>query len=93
MSFKTFQKIFLGVFVVFLLPSCTPKKIASDMTAKIMASGAPKMEQEYDVEIARSAGMTLLKMLETFQYDNPGNPVINTLLDYPGCRTEMFPAS
>lgn len=72
--------IYLTLVVSLFFISCTPKKIASDMTAKIMAGGAPKMEQEYDVDIARSAGMTLLKMLETFQYDNPENPVINTLL-------------
>lgn len=72
--------IYLPVVVLLLQVSCSPKKIASDMTAKIMASGAPKMEQEYDVEIAQSASLTLLKMLETFQYDNPTNPIINTLL-------------
>lgn len=68
------------VLFFFFSASCTPKKIASDITAQIMASGAPAFEMESDVEIARDTGLTMLKMIEAFQYDNPKNKTLNTLL-------------
>jgi len=59
---------------------CTPKQIASDITAQIMRSGAPSFEMEEDIEIAKTAGLTMIKMIEAFQYDNPKNKNLNTLL-------------
>ncbi|MBF0105347.1 MAG: hypothetical protein HQM16_08480 [Deltaproteobacteria bacterium] len=66
--------------IAFLGQSCTPKKIASDITAQIMTAGAPSFEMESDIEIAKNASMTMLKMIEAFQYDNPKNKNLNTLL-------------
>lgn len=60
--------------------SCTPKQIASDITAQIMVSGAPSFEMEPDVEIARTSGLTMIKMIEAFQFDNPKNRKYNMLL-------------
>lgn len=74
---KTFIVI---LFTVSFATNCTPKKIASDITAQIMRSGAPAFEMESDVEIAREAGLTMIKMIEAFQYDNPANKNLNTLL-------------
>lgn len=74
---KTLFVIFISIF--FSL-NCTPKKIASDITAQIMRSGAPAFEMESDVEIAQDAGLTMIKMIEAFQYDNPSNKNLNTLL-------------
>ena len=59
---------------------CTPKKIASDITAKIMAGGAPSVEREPDVKMAETTGLTMIKMLEAFQFDNPKNKTLNILL-------------
>lgn len=61
--------------VVFLicLAHCTPKQIASDITSQIFKGGAPSFEMEPDVEIAETSGLTMIKMLESFQYDNPRN--------------------
>lgn len=73
----------IGAFVsVVLLLSiaCTPKKIASDITAQILSSGAPSFEMDDDVEIAEQSGLTIIKMLEAFQYDNPKSKAYNTLL-------------
>lgn len=64
------------IFFLFFLVSqteCTPKQIASDITSQIMKSGAPAFEMEADVEIAEQAGITSIKLLEVFQYDNPKN--------------------
>lgn len=75
--------VFANLAILFALIfqiSCTPKKIASNITAQIMASGAPSFEMESDIEIAQSAGLTMLKMIEAFQYDNPKNKTLNTLL-------------
>lgn len=63
-----------------LATACTPKKIASDITAKIMAGGAPSVEYESDVALAEQSGLTMLKMMETFQFDNPKNKTLNVLL-------------
>jgi hypothetical protein len=60
--------------------SCTPKKMASDLTSKIIVKGAPRYEMESDVEIADDAAMALLKVVEIFQYDNPTNKNFNTTL-------------
>ncbi len=66
--------------VLFILQSCTPKKIASDLTAQIMAGGAPSFEMEADIDLAEDSAPTMLKMLEAFSYDNPSNKTLNTLL-------------
>lgn len=55
------------------ITSCTPKKIASDITSQIMKGGAPSFEMEADVDIAESSGLTMMKMVESFQHDNPKN--------------------
>lgn len=52
---------------------CTPKQIASDITSQIMRDGSPAFEMESDVEIAESSGLTMIKMIEAFQHDNPKN--------------------
>lgn len=78
-SFSYLARIFVTVLFMHLV-SCTPKQIASDMTAQIMAGGAPSFEMESDVEIAKTTSITMLKMLEAFQYDNPRNKTLNTLL-------------
>lgn len=70
----------IGTVAWILTIGCTPKKIASDITSQIMAAGAPSMELESDVEIAEASGLTMLKMVESFQYDNPRNKTYNTLL-------------
>lgn len=80
---NTWKKAVVSLLVLFLTGgtlSCTPKKIASDITAQIMAGGAPSFEMEKDVEIAGDVGVTMLKMMEAFQYDNPKNRILNTLL-------------
>lgn len=59
---------------------CTPKKIASDITAQIMAGGAPSFEMDPDAELAETTGITMIKMIEAFQYDNPNNKTLNILL-------------
>ncbi|MCP5463507.1 MAG: hypothetical protein H7A33_00615 [Deltaproteobacteria bacterium] len=76
---KILQRV-LFIFLIFSLVHCTPKKIASDITAQIMASGAPSFEMESDIEIARTSGLTMVKMIEAFQYDNPKNKNLNVLL-------------
>lgn len=66
--------LFTCVAVVLLVFSgCTPKQIASDITSQILRDGAPAFEAESDVEIGETAGLTMLKMLEAFQHDNPKN--------------------
>lgn len=65
--------LFLSIFFVFCLSNCTPKQIASDITSQIFRGGAPAFEMEADVEIAEISGLTMIKMLEAFQYDNPKN--------------------
>lgn len=59
--------------VIFSALHCTPKKIASDITSQIMKSGSPAFEMEADIEIAEQSGLTMIKMLEAFQFDNPSN--------------------
>lgn len=58
---------------LFLLTQCTPKQIASDITSQIMKGGAPAFEMESDLEVAESSGLTMIKMVEAFQHDNPRN--------------------
>lgn len=73
----------LFLFTILILPlflSCTPKKIASDITAQIMRGGSPAFEMEDDVELAESTGVTMVKMLESFQHDNPKNKTYQLLL-------------
>lgn len=76
------MKIFLSVFLLLLIlqTACTPKQIASDITSQIFAGGAPAFEMESDVGLAENTGMTIIKMLESFQYDNPKNKNYLTLL-------------
>lgn len=59
--------------LLFLQAQCTPKQIASDLTSQIFKGGAPAFEMESDVDIAESSGLTMIKMLEAFQHDNPKN--------------------
>ena len=70
----------LVLLLVVGINNCTPKKIASDLTAQIMAGGAPSFEMESDVEVAETTALTMVKMLEAFQYDNPNNKTLNALL-------------
>lgn len=63
-----------------LSTACTPKQIASDITSQILVGGAPSMEWEDDVEMTESSALTMLKMLESFRYDNPKNKNYNLLL-------------
>src|SRR3989338_10771703 len=73
------MKLSKPLYLLFLFPlfasmlSCTPKQIASDITSQIFKEGPPAFEMEDDVEIAEQAGLTMLKMMETFQHDNPKN--------------------
>jgi len=73
-------KNFVFVFLLLLLAPCTPKQIASDITAQIMRGGSPSFEMEDDVELAETTGMTMIKMLESFQHDNPKNKTYLLLL-------------
>jgi len=67
--------VILSLFCLLLLPlaACTPKQIASDITAQIMVGGAPSFEMEPDIEIAETSGLTMIKMVESFHFDNPKN--------------------
>ena len=67
-------------FVCLFLATCTPKKIASDITAQIMAGGAPAFEMDPDAELAETTGITMIKMIESFHYDNPNNKTLSVLL-------------
>jgi len=73
------MKLSKPLYLLFLFPlfasmlSCTPKQIASDITSQIFKAGSPAFEMESDVEIAEISGLTMMKMLETFQHDNPRN--------------------
>lgn len=60
--------------------SCTPKQIASDITSQIFKGGAPSFEMEPDPEIGENSGLTMIKMMEAFQHDNPKNKNYLTLL-------------
>lgn len=66
-------RFFIVVPSLLFLAQCTPKQIASDITSQILRDGSPAFERESDVEIAESAGLTMMKMLEAFQHDNPKN--------------------
>lgn len=66
--------------LLILLFSCTPKKIASDITAQIMAAGSPAFEMDPDVELSETTGITMIKMIEAFHHDNPSNKTLSTLL-------------
>lgn len=70
----------LSFILLISFAACTPKQIASDITAQIMKSGAPSFEMESDVELAETSGLTMIKMIEAFQYDNPKNKNLNVLL-------------
>lgn len=60
--------------------SCTPKKMASNITSQIMLGGSPSFEMEPDIEIAETTGLTMIKMIEAMQYDNPNNKTYKLLL-------------
>lgn len=68
------------ILLVALASACTPKKMASDITAKVMAGGAPSFEMEPDIDIAETTGLTMIKMIEAMQYDNPNNKTYKLLL-------------
>src|SRR3989338_8582968 len=59
---------------------CTPKQIASDITAQIFQGGSPAFEMESDIELSEQTGLTMIKMLEAFQHDNPHNKTYLVLL-------------
>ncbi len=63
----------LSLFALISYSACTPKQIASDITSQIFRAGAPSFEMESDPEIGESSGLTMIKMLESFQHDNPKN--------------------
>ncbi len=63
----------LVVTALLLEASCTPKQIASDITSQIFKGGAPSFERETDPEIGEQTGIAMVKMLESFQHDNPKN--------------------
>lgn len=67
------RRILLIALFALFLAQCTPKQIASDITSQIFKEGSPAFEMESDVEIAEQSGLTMIKMLETFQHDNPKN--------------------
>lgn len=67
-------------FLWMLATSCTPKKIASDLTSQIFRGGAPAFEMEADPEIAEMAGIPLIKVIEAFHHDNPHNKTYRILL-------------
>ncbi len=69
----------LALLLIFQV-NCTPKNIASGITAQIFAGGAPSFEMESDPAIGEQAGLTMIKMLEAFQYDNPHNKTYLLLL-------------
>lgn len=64
---------FLSLSLSLAISSCTPKQIASDITSQIMRDGSPSFEAESDVELAETSGLTMIKMVESFHYDNPKN--------------------
>jgi hypothetical protein len=61
------------VTVMMLQSSCSPSKIASDMTSSIFKQGAPIFEQESDADTAETSGLAMIKTLEVFSYQNPSN--------------------
>lgn len=71
---------FFAITATFIFANCTPKKMASDITSKIMAGGAPAFEMEPDIAIAEDTGITLIKMIEAMQYDNPNNKTFKLIL-------------
>lgn len=77
--FKT-SNFFLAIATVLIFTSCTPKKMASNLTSKIMAGGAPSFEMEPDIGIAEDTGITLIKMIEAMQFDNPNNKTFKLIL-------------
>jgi hypothetical protein len=80
MKKRSWTRIALSLALCTTSFACTPKKMASDITSKIMLGGAPSIEQEPDVEIAASTGLTMIKMIEAMQYDNPKNRNYKLLL-------------
>jgi hypothetical protein len=80
MRLRKLGSFILSVSMGFLFLNCTPKKIASDLTSQIMAGGAPSFEMEEDVDIAENSGLTMLKMMEAFEHDNPSNKTYHILL-------------
>jgi hypothetical protein len=71
---------FLAIVAILISTSCTPKKMASNLTSKIMAGGATSFEMEPDFGIAEDTGITLIKMIEAMQYDNPNNKTFKLIL-------------
>ncbi len=80
---KRYHKIaglFVGLCALLVLSSCTPKKIASDITSQIFKKSAPSFEMESDIQTARETSLGMIKVLEAFSYDNPKNKNLNLLL-------------
>lgn len=74
LNFLTFCVISVAILIVGLIESsCSPSKIASDLTSGIFKVGAPVFEQEADVETAEVSGLAMIKTLEVFNFQNPSN--------------------
>lgn len=71
-SFRVASTLLILVGFLFHV-ACTPKKIASDITSQIMKGGSPAFEMEQDPALAEEAGLSLVKTMEVFHYDNPKN--------------------
>lgn len=78
--FHRFPRFLFIICLPLVCNFCTPKQIASDITAQIFQGGAPAFEMESDVELSEQTGLTMIKMLEAFQHDNPKNKTYLILL-------------
>lgn len=58
---------------LFLIASCTPKKLATNVIGKISYDGIKSLEDEEDVRFAREASPALIKTLEVLRYGNLNN--------------------
>lgn len=68
---------------VTLLPfwsACGLKKTASSLTAQIIQTGLPSVEEEDDLPYANQASLSSLKMLEGMQRSNPNDSTILFML-------------
>lgn len=74
LNFLTLCVMILSILTVgFIESSCSPSKIASDLTSGIFKVGAPIFEQEADVDTAEISGLAMIKTLEVFNFQNPSN--------------------
>lgn len=65
--------------IVFSL-SCVPKKLTVRATATLLENGRPAIEQESDVEMARTSSVVLLKQVEGLVLSDPNNKKLLGLL-------------